>query len=412
MRSDVFQLALHIDSPWYVKDVQFNEGEKRLDVHVDFKKGSCFEYTYKGEVGKYKAYDTVEKTWRHLNFFEHETYIHARVPRIQTKDQKVRLIKAPWEGVCPGFTLMFESLLLQLCTCMTVQKVSKITHISDDKLWRMLILYVKDAVRAMDLSGLEKVGMDETNRKKGHNYLTLFVDMEKRRTVFVTEGKKHKTVKTFARDVQRRKGSPKKIRQVCCDMSPAFIKGIGEYLPNAEITFDKFHLVINVNKAVDAVRKQEARETTILKGTKYIFLKNRANLTEIEQKKLSEITMSKVAVKTMRAYQIRETFQEIYKADSLNEFKVLIRKWYWRATHSRLRPIIKVAHMIKKHWNGIIQWRESLLSNGILEGFNSLIQAAKSKARGFRSLNYFKTIIYLLTGKLDLTSNNKHYLPI
>ena len=175
MRSDVFQLALHIDSPWYVKDVQFNEGEKRLDVHVDFKKGSCFEYTYKGEVGKYKAYDTVEKTWRHLNFFEHETYIHARVPRIQTKDQKVRLIKAPWEGVCPGFTLMFESLLLQLCTCMTVQKVSKITHISDDKLWRMLILYVKDAVRAMDLSGLEKVGMDETNRKKGHNYLTLFV---------------------------------------------------------------------------------------------------------------------------------------------------------------------------------------------------------------------------------------------
>ena len=192
-----------------------------------------------------------------------------------------------------------------------------------------------------------------------------------------------------------------------CDMSPAFIKGVRDRLPNAEITFDKFHILKIINEAVDSVRRAEAKTNPLLKGARYCFLKNSQNLTK-DQKAKKE-SLSELKLKSMRALQIRETFQEIYKANTFEEFKLLLNKWYFWATHSKLKPIVKAAKTIKKHWDGILEWKKSQINNGILEGLNSIIQAAKRKARGYK-FEHFKVIALLLTGKLNLKAINP-YLP-
>ncbi len=224
--------------------------------------------------------------------------------------------------------------------------------------------------------------------QKGHDYVTLFVDLKERRTTFVAKGKGHETVDAFAEDLNIHNGSPDQISDVSCDMSPAFIKGVRETLPSAKITFDKFHILKLINKAVDQVRREEAVTQPLLKKTRYIFLKNERNLTKSQRETLEELQLSKLRIKSVRALRIRESFQDIYQAETEDAFSLLLNKWYFWATHSRLEPIIKVAKTIKTHWDGILEWKRSHINNGILEGFNSIIQAAKAKARGFST---FKT---------------------
>jgi len=410
---ELFQLALNVTAPWFVSDLKFDVEAKRLDVYIDFEKGSTFEYedTDNDEITKHqdlKAYDTADKQWRHLNFFEHECYLHARVPRVKLPNGKTKRIKTPWEGLSNGFTLLFEALLLQLCQAMPVNKVANITKTSDDKLWSMLERYIDSARKYENFEDVDAIGMDETSRAKGHEYITLFVDLKKRRTMFITEGKDNLTVARFAYDFEHHNGSIKNIKDVSCDMSPAFIKGVKENLPDAKITFDKFHILKIINEAVNSVRKEEVNTNNILKGTKYIWLKNYNNLTLKQKEKLDELSMSNMNIKTMRAYNIRQAFQDIYKANTQEEFEEYLNKWYYWATHSRLEPMKKAAKTVKRHWDGILRWYESKINNGILEGLNSVIQAAKSKARGYKTFKNYKIIVYLLTGKLDFSRvNNK-----
>lgn len=347
-----------------------------------------------------------------MNFFEHKCHIIARVPRIQTSDGKVRLIKTPWEGANSGFTLLFEALILQLASNMPVNKVSRLTGISNYRIWELLKRYVNDTLEESDYASLEIVGVDETSSRKGHNYLTLFVDLKARKVIFITRGKSNETVKDFVKDIEEHNGKAEKIKQVCCDMSPAFIKGVRENLKSAEITFDKFHIIKLLNEAVDNVRREEVKKESSLKKSRYIFLKNRENLTKKEEKKFQSLSLSKMNLKTMRAYRIRESFQDIYRSETLEDFTNLLNKWYYWATHSRLSSVIAVAKTIKSHWDGVVNWMESKINNGILEGFNSLVQAAKAKARGFRTFECFRIIIFLLLGKLDFRKINKCYLPI
>ena len=308
--------------------------------------------------------------------------------------------------------MLFEALVLQLASHMPVHTVSHIIKESDYKIWSLLERYVTRALANNDYSQLKTVGMDETSKRKGHDYITLFVDLDKRRTIFITEGKDHKTVKAFVNDLKEHKGTPEHITDVSCDMSPAFIKGIAAYLPNAEITFDRFHIMKILNVAVDQVRKQEAIIQSILKGHKYIFLKNKSNLTAKQRDIRQGLSISKLNLKSVRALHIRENFQELYKAESYEQFKALLKKWYFWATHSRIEQIKQAAYTIRNHWQGVVQWKKSHIDNGLLEGLNSLIQAAKAKARGFRNTRYFKIIAFLVTGNLNFTQFNRHYLPI
>ena len=415
MTQELFQMALNVTDPWFVSDLTFDEKAKRLDIYIDFKKGStfgCIDPKSKEEFAGLKAYDTKDKQWRHLNFFEHECYLHARVPRVKLPDGKVKLISTPWEGLSNGFTLLFEALALQLCQAMPVNRVASMIKTSDDKLWAMLEKYVDTTREQENFEAIDTIGLDETSRAKGHEYITLFVDLLQRRTIFITEGKDNLTVARFAYDFQNRHGKVEAIKDVSCDMPPAFIKGVGEYLPNAQITFDKFHILKIINEAVDKVRKEEVGTNKLLKGTKYIWLKNDYNLTEKQKEKLESLTMSKMNLKTIRAYNIRQAFQEIYQAQTEEEFITYLNKWYYWTTHSRLDPIIKAAKTVKRHWDGIVQWYRSKINNGILEGLNSVIQAAKSKARGYKTFKNYKLIVYLLTGKLNFSLVNSRFRGI
>ena len=209
MTKELFQMALNVTDPWFVSDLKFDVESKRLDVYIDFKKGSTFGFFDEEEDKEFvglKAYDTSSKVWRHLNFFEHECYIHARVPRVKLPNGKVKQIQTPWEGLSNGFTLLFEALMVQLCQAMPVNRVAQITKTSDDKLWDMLGKYIDTTREEENFENIEAIGLDETSRAKGHDYITLFVDLQQRRTIFITEGKDNTTVQRFAEDFEAHKG--------------------------------------------------------------------------------------------------------------------------------------------------------------------------------------------------------------
>lgn len=403
----LFGQALGIVDPWYIDRVHFDPDHKRLNIYVNFKKGATFSYKDEktGETNDYKAHDTREKTWRHLNFFEYECYLIVRTPRIKPDKGGIVMIMPPWSGVISGFTLLFEALLLNMCRHTPIHQVSRMMNVYDQKLWNLLECYVFKALFEEDLSLVKILGIDETSVKRGHDYISLFVDLALKRTIHISDGKSHETVVDFVACFKEAKGAPEHITDVSCDMSPAFIKGVTENLPNAKITFDKFHILKIINEAVDAVRRSEVKTIPALKGARFAILKNDGNLTKKQREKRE--TLSQMKLKTTRALRIREAFQDIYQAQDIDHFIQLLQSWYYWATHSKLAPIKKAAKTIKRHWDGIVRWKESQINNGILEGLNSIIQAAKRKARGYGK-DHFKTIAFLLTGKLDFNKVNKH----
>lgn len=408
---ELFGRALGIEKPWYISDVNFDAATKQLTIKIDFPKGTTFPFEQDGKEGHYKAYDTIEKEWRHLNFFEHECYLSARVPRIKTPDNKTHLIMPHWSGLQNGFTLLFEALILQLAKGMPVHQVCQLVNISDYKVWSILDKYTESTRALSDYSAVTKVGIDETSIAKGHDYVSLFVDLEKKKTIFVAEGKGSATVMEFAVDLAQHNGDANQVTDVSCDMSPAFIKGVREHLPEAKITFDKFHIVKIINEAVDEVRRTEAKENPLLKGSRYLFLKNDRNLSQEQRAKKESLQLSRLNIRLFRALNLREAFQQLYAAPTEEAFESLLNKWYFWATHSRLEPMKKVAKTIKKHWDGVLQWKKSQINNGLLEGLNSVVQAAKRKARGYK-FKHFKTIVYLITGGLDFSKVNPACLPI
>jgi len=293
---------------------------------------------------------------------------------------------------------------------MPVHNVCQLFDVYDNKLWKMIKAYTDKARAEEDCSEVTVIGLDETSVRKNHVYVSLFLDIEEKRTILITEGKDHAVIQAFVSDLAAHGGQPDNIEQISCDMSPSFIKGFEANLPNASIVFDRFDVSKLINEAVDKVRKTEVKKNPILKGSKYIFLKNRENLSAYQRQQLEGMRLSGLNLKTMKALNIREAFQQIYQAPTAEIFDKLLRKWYLWATHSRIEPIKEAAYTIQRHWDGIVNWFDYKISNGILEGFNSIFQAAKSKVRGYQRYDTIKAIIYLLTGKLDFSKINPHYV--
>ena len=166
--------------------------------------------------------------------------------------------------------------------------------------------------------------------------------MRNLRTIFVAEGKDAAVVEKFEKDFTKHSGIAEHVMQFSIDMSPAFIKGVTDNFPNAEIVFDKFHIIKIINEALDKVRRSEVSEQSILRKTKYLFLKNRSNLDQAQRDYLEKIeSMPSMNLKTVRAYHIRENFQEIYKEQTAEQFEESLKRWYWWASHSRIEPMVK-----------------------------------------------------------------------
>jgi transposase len=385
--------------PWHVTRSDFDAEAHRLDIHLDFTPGSRFACPQCDAAGC-PAHDTQTTTWRHLNFFQHQAYLHARVPRIRCAQCGVKTIAVPWARKDSGFTLLFEALVMMMVSSMPVAAVARIIGEHDTKLWRVVHHYVDQARARMDASDVTRVAIDETAATRGHNYITLFVDIDQARVLFATEGRDAATVAAFADDLAAHKGDPGQVTEACIDMSPAFIKGTAESLPGAAVTFDRFHAVKIVNEAVDRVRRAEQKSEPVLKGTRYLWLRNPDSLSDRQRALMDSLPAQ--TLRTARAYHIRLGFQNLYRQDSPDAAARYLKRWYFWATHSRLVPMVEAARTIKRHWDGILRWFDSHIANGLIEGINSLVQAAKAKARGYRTIRNLKAMVYLLAGKLDL----------
>ena len=399
MEKELFNAALGIEEPVYIDEIAFDGEFGELHIHMNFRRDGRFICAECCEQGL-PVYDTVEKSWRHLNFFQYKCYIHLRTPRTKCPNCGERLWVPPWGRIQSGFTMLFEAFIMTLAKEMPISRIGEIVGEQDTRIWRIVRHHVSYARAKKNFSAVTKVGCDETSSRKGHNYVTVFADMDSGNVLFATEGKDSCTVKAFASELSEHEAMPEQIKEVTIAMSPAFIAGVHDNLPEALVTCDKFHVIQGLNKAQDEVRRKEQKKNPLLKNSRYIWLKNPENLTEKQKKQLE--TLSFENLKTAKVYQMKLTFQDIY--NNIREpiaAEAAIKKWLGWAVRSRIEPIKDFAKMVKSHFPGIMRYFTSRLTSGAMEGINSRIQEIKRRARGFRNMNNFIAMIYLEAAGLE-----------
>lgn len=400
MENELFTMALGLQPPWEVVGVQLDLEAERIELEIGFSKGARFACEACG-AQEQPVHDTRPRRWQHLRFFQYQAFLTAKVPRVHcTACGKTTQVVVPWTRPGSGFTALLEALALTLCREMPVRKVAQLFGITEGAVWRVVDHHVDKARSQEDFSAVRTVAMDETACRRGHHYVSLFHDLDEARLLFGCEGRDQQTVAAFAEDLRAHQGDPEAVTVACMDMSKAYIAGTEKHLPNAEITFDKFHVVQLANKAVDEVRRAEVKAQPLLKGTRYLWLKDQSHWTQAQQQEHA-ILLPKRGLKTARAWRIKESLRDIYAAHPpLCEAERLFTHWHGWAVRSRLEPVRKLAKTIKEHWNGVLRVFETGVTGGFHEGANSLVQAAKARARGYGTTRHMIAIAYLLAGKL------------
>jgi len=396
---ELFRVALGFGEQWEVVDTALDKEARRLDVKLDFVRGAQFPCPECGcSCG---AYDTALRTWRHLNFMQYSLFMTAPLPRVQCPEHGVKAIIAEWARPRSGFTLLFEALVMVMVREMPVKAVANIVGETDVRLWRVVNHYVDEAVEAQDLSATERVGIDDTSCRRGQDYVSVFCDLDERRAVYVTEGRDASTVERFAGFLGDRGGDSKRVIEVSQDMSEAYIAGVRDHLPSAQITFDRFHVKKHLGDALDEVRRAEAKQHKgLLKNTRYLWLKRPENLTVKQHDWLDELLTQPLQI--ARAYEHALKFDYFYELDEPAAAEEYLHRWIEDVRATDITPLHRFANMLESHWAGIIRWHHTRISNGLLEGLNSLIQATKRRARGYRTTRNYKSMVYLVAGKLDV----------
>lgn len=393
---EIFKIALGLQDPWYIREVAIKEQEGKKEVHlyIDYIAGHFVDIS-----GKSNIHDRVERKWRHLNFFEHKCYLHCKVPRVKDGQGKVSRVEVPWSRPGSGFTLLFEAFSMCLIEEeMPVNKVAKVVDVYANRLWTIFNYWIGIAYEQADHQGITSLGIDETSSKKGHDYLTVAMDMKKGKVVHVVEGKGVATIKQIAKYLEQ-KGSPsKEVKQICIDLSPSFISGVSTSFIDAQIVFDRYHVKALLNKAMDEVRKREYRLHKELKGHKYLFLKRNKKLSARQKQERDELL--ELLPNMGEAYRLKLLFDDFWEMKNEEESHGFLAYWCDLAKQSKIQLMIKFANTVNAHWTGIVNYLKSKVTNGILEGTNSKIQLAKRRARGYRNSTNFINIIYFLCGKL------------
>lgn len=390
----LFSLALGLDKPWQITKVNLDSANSQLDIYIDFVRGSKFLMPD----GKYyTAYDSSTHTWQHLNFFQYRCFLHARVPRVKQADGKTQVQSVPWARKGSGFTLLFEALSMLLIEKeMPISGVADTLQVYAQRIWGVFNHWVEQAHQQDIPKDLTQIGFDETSQKKGHNYITHMVDLKERRVVYACEGKGKECIEQSVSYLNNKQIDVTKIEDVCIDMSPSFIAGCVDYLPDSQVTFDKFHVVKEVNKAMDELRKIERKGNDLLKGHKYTFLKNKLN-DRLQTERDFLLTMYPTLGK---GYWLKEMFNDFWQMKDPQQAESYLAFWCDFAIESKIQPFIKLTNTIKAHWSGILAYVKSRITNGILEGINAKIQLAKRRARGYANSKNFINMIYFVTGKL------------
>jgi len=415
-QKQIFERALGIEAPWQIETIEFDEKAEELNVHVDFPSGSRFrvQEAEAGIDGSYPAYDTEIKQYRHLNFFQFQCILHVRIPRVKLPDGRTRTIVPPWAGNLRGFTLMFEAFILLLGRRgMTFTDAARTAKITQYQAQEIIVGSVAAAAEKRDLSAVEAVCIDETSKSRGHAYITLVADTKTHAVIDVQPGRGSETIAAFCATLAQHGGAREKITDVCVDMSPAFLKGIAEYLPRAFVTIDKFHVIQHAHVALDKTRRREGKnEGTVLKGMRWVLQKSHESLSAAEHDDLNGILRRMTSLRTARAWMYKEQLRNILSHTNPGVVDKLLRRWCASVMRSKVEPMKDVVRMIRRHWDQIVNWTRSRITNGFLESLNGVFQTAKRKARGFQDFRTIRAVIFLLSGKLDFTVVNPHVLPI
>jgi len=411
----LFTSALGLVPPWEVQDVKLDTARKRIDFEVRCGAGllacpAC------GAAGQ-KVHDRLRRSWRHLDFFQFEAWLHADVPRVACAGcGKTTQTEVPWARPGSGFTAAFEALALALCRELPVRQVAKLLRCADKPLWRRIEFYVDQARALESYAGVEVIGIDETSLRRGQHYITVVHDLQAKRLLYATEGRSHQTVLGFVADLKAHGGDPAEVRHVCMDMSAAYTKGVSAALPDAAISYDRFHVVALAIEAMDAVRRQEVQDEpqAVARALKeagpkakrqlmWGLRKNPSGWSAAQWQTMHALQRS--GLKSARAWRMKMALREVYAQARLHNDEAKARQdlqaWLSWARRCRLAPMQQLAKTLTAKLDGVVRGMLDHRSNAFVESMNGLLQQAKRAARGFRTAKNFIAVAYLRMSKLS-----------
>ena len=333
-----------------------------------------------------------------------QTILHCRIPWVSCSEHGTKSIDFPWAEKNSRFTALFERLSIDvLLGCQNQSKAKELLKLSWDEVHLIQEKAVQRGLGRRVGGELKHIGVDEKSFLKGHQYATVLSDLDNPRVLDVARDRKEESLGELLNKLPQAQRDS--IEAVAQDMWEPFINAVEQYLPQADIVHDKFHIAKYLGEAVDKVRRAENRslvkaEDDTLKGTKYLWLTNPNNWTEQQEASFNELKDK--GLKVGRAWSIKEMFSELWKYRYEKAARKFFKQWFCWATHARLKPMAEVAKKLKRHLDNILTYLKHRITNAVAEGLNSKIQQIKSAARGFRKFENYRIAILFFCGKLDM----------
>ncbi len=400
---ELYRQLLGLEKPWEVTEVEVDLEGQKVDIWVNWpvsKQASCPECNREHYIYDHRK----ERSWRHLDTMQFQTILHCRIPRVKCKEHGVKSITVPWAEGRSQFTALFERVAIDvLLACENQTKAKDLIKLSWDEVHKIQERAVERGLSRREAVVAKHMGVDEKSFLKGHKYATVLSNLEESCVIDVSRDRKEASLSEIFKKMPEDQRD--KVEAIAMDMWEPYINTTQRVLPNAYIVHDKFHISKNIGEAVDKVRKAENRNLSkegidTLKGTKYLWLTNPTNWSEKHEALFNELKDKEL--KVGRAWSMKEMFSDlwgyVYEKAARNFFK----KWYFWATHSRLKPMVDVAKLIKRHLDNILTYLKHRITNAVAEGLNSKIQQIKSSARGFRNFENFRIAILFYCGKLNM----------
>ncbi len=327
---------------------------------------------------------------RDLGVFEHKTYLVIYKYRVQCPLCGVKAQELSFNEPYSRCTVRFEELVARLCRLMSVKAVASLLELDWKLVKRIDKKYLKKEFDKIDCSGLKFIAVDEVASKKGHNYFTVVLDLDKTRVVWVGKGRKEETLNQFFEEI-----GPvisKQIEAVACDMWDPYIASIRNNAPQAQPVFDKFHVLQAYSRAIDKARNIEYRKASkkdkeIIKGSRYLLLKNSDNLKLDEKEHLDKLL--KLNRRLTRIYILKDELKGLWMYKSRGWAEKHLNRWISMARRSRRKVLKQFAKTLDGYREGLLAHSRYHINNGTLEGFNNKIKVLKRVAYGFHDDEYF-----------------------
>ena len=403
-KEEFYQELLGLPQPWRVDRVELDKKAGRVDiwlVHPERVRWLC--PSCKESLGVYDH--TPERVWRHLDTCEYRTYLHGRLPRVNCPKHGVAQVNAAWAEGDGRTTVALESRCIDVLRECDVSGAGRLTGLGWQVLWEVVERAVARG-RARKVHRLPAyLGVDEKSFAKGHQYETLVCNLRRGTVEYVGDDRKETSLRAYFSGFSA--AARARVRAVAMDMWDPYIAAVRKELPGGEekIVFDRFHVMGQVSKAVDTVRRQEHKALWdqgdgTLKGTRYLWLWAPENIPEWRRPEFE--ALQKKDLKVGRAWAIKENLRQLWACGSEQEAQRFFARWYGWARRSRLAPVVKAAGTLKHYVGGVLRSISHRITNACVEGINSKIETIKKMACGFRNREHFKTAIFFHCGGLNL----------